>query len=218
MLCEAGDSLAKVFFPHRGAISLVTVLKGGQMVQTAMVGREGMMGGFAALNDGSAVSRAIVQIEGIASTLEVEVLRHIANRREAVHTMLLRHERGLYAETQQVAACNASHALDARFCRWLLRASDACADNIVSTTQESIADMLGVRRTSISLVAHTMQQRGLIRTRRGHVELLNIGAIRDSACECYAATAAHYERMLVNTPVTMTREGERFVPTVGSCQ
>jgi len=199
ILFETDDHIGKAYFPHRGAISLVTVLASGQMVENATIGRDGMLGGFAALDGQPATCRAIVHIEGTASTIDMESLRQIARARNAVEAMLLRHERALLAQTQQVAACNASHALEARLCRWLLRARDACGGTTLSSTQEAIAEMLSVRRTSISLVAHTLQQAGLIRTRRGHIEILNEQALRDSACECYVATAARHERLFTST-------------------
>src|SRR5438477_8224371 len=169
IIFDTGDSINKVYFPYSGAVSLVVVLAGGQMIETAIVGKDGMMGGFAALDTQPACCRAIVQFEGAAWAIDVELLRQIARSRPHVHSLLLRHERVLLAQTQQVSACNASHPLEARLCRWLLRASDACGKATLSTTQESISEILGVRRTSISLVAHNLQQAGYIRTRRGHI-------------------------------------------------
>jgi CRP-like cAMP-binding protein len=196
ILCEAGDSMTQAYFPQRGAISLVVPLSGDQMIETAMVGRDGMLGGFAALDGGPASCRAVAQIEGAASVIDLDVLRQIAKTNETIQSMLFRHERALLAQTQQVAACSASHTLEARLCRWFLRASDACGKTTLSTTQESIAEILGVRRTSICLVAHTMQQAGLIRTRRGQIEILDVEGLRENACGCYATTAMHYERLL----------------------
>ena len=137
-----------------------------------------------------------LSLEGAASVIDSEVLRQIAKTNETIQSMLFRHERVLFAQTQQVAACSASHTLEARLCRWFLRASDACGKTTLSTTQESIAEILGVRRTSICLVAHTMQQAGLIRTRRGQIEILDVEGLRENACGCYATTAMHYERLL----------------------
>jgi CRP-like cAMP-binding protein len=196
IIWDSGDSITKAYFPHRGAVSLVMVLSGGQMIETAIVGREGMLGGFAALSSHPASYRAIVQIEGAAWVIDMELLRELAQTHESLKAMLFGHERALMAQTQQVAACNASHALEARLCRWLLRACDACGATTLSTTQEAIAEILGVRRTSISLVAHTMQAAGMIRTRRGQIEILNVAGLRDHACECYDKTATNYERML----------------------
>jgi CRP-like cAMP-binding protein len=211
ILFDAGEPVTRAYFPHRGAISLVVVLSRGQMIEAALTGKDGMVGAFAALDAQPAACRAIVQIEGTASVIDLEVLRQIAKARDAVRTMLFRHARALFAQAQQAAACNASHPLEARLCRWLLRASDASGSISLSTTQESIAEILGVRRTSISLVAHNMQQAGLIRTRRGHIELLDVAALRENACECYASTAAHYDRL-----VTPGAGGPKIVAAQGA--
>ena len=196
IIFEAGDALTKAYFPYSGAISLVVVLSRGQMIETALVGRHGMLGGSAALDAQPASCRAIVQLGGAAWVIDMELLRQIATARPQVRSLLQRHEWVLSAQTQQAVACNASHALEARFCGWLLRAKDACGKTTLSTTQEAIAEILGVRRTSISLVAHNMQQAGYIRTRRGQIEILNLEAVEQGACECYSKTALHYDRLL----------------------
>jgi CRP-like cAMP-binding protein len=192
VLYEPGDRVTHAYFPYTGAVSLVVRLNDTRMIETATVGKDGMLGGFPALDGQSALSRAVVQIEGGAWTIDMEQLRQIAKQREAIQSMLLRHERALFIQTQQVAACNASHTLEARLCRWLLRARDACGKRTISTTQEAIAELLGVKRTSVSLIAHGMQQAGLIRNRRGQIELLNVDALHDNACECYAVVATQY--------------------------
>ena len=196
LLFETGDSVTRAYFPHTGAVSLVVGVANGQMIETAIVGRNGMIGGFGVLDPQPATCTAMVQIEGAAASIEIEVLRRLAGERPSIRNLLLRHEQALLAQTQQIAACNALHSLEARFGRWLLSARDACGGTPLAATQESIAELLGVRRTSICLVAHTMQQAGLIRTRRGHIDILDEGALRDSACECYAQTAIHAARLL----------------------
>jgi CRP-like cAMP-binding protein len=200
---EPGDLLAKAYFPDAGAISLVVVLASGHTIEAAMVGRDGMLGGLPALEAQRVSHRAVIQIEGAASVLDLDILRQIARQHETVRSMLFRHEWAVFAQTQQLAACNASHNLESRLCRWLLRASDACGKRTLSTTQECIAELLGVKRTSVSLVAHTMQRAGLLRNRRSHVELINLNGLRERACECYAATARHYHQLTQASDVTL---------------
>jgi CRP-like cAMP-binding protein len=192
---EPGDLLIKAYFPEAGAISLVVALANGHTIETAMVGRDGMLGGLSALDPQRASHRAVVQTECAVSVIELEILRQIARQHEAVRSMLFRHEWTVFAQTQQLAACNASHSLESRLCRWFLRASDACGKRTLSTTQECIAELLGVKRTSVSLIAHTMQRAGLIRNRRSHVELIDLNGLRARACECYAATARNYDQL-----------------------
>jgi CRP-like cAMP-binding protein len=196
LLFQTGDAVTRAYFPYKGAVSLVVGLANGQIIETAMVGRNGMLGGFAALDPQPAACTAMVQIEGAAASIDIEVLRQLVRERESIRTLLLRHEQALLAQTQQNAACNAVHSLEARFCRWLLSARDACGGAPLAATQESIAELLGVRRTSICLVANTMQQAGFIRTRRGHIDVLDEKALRECACECYEQTAMHTARLL----------------------
>ena len=196
VLFSAGETITRAYFPQKGAVSLVVALAGGQTIETAMVGRNGIVGGFAAIDPRPAACTAVVQIEGTAAAIDIEVLRQLASARESIRSLVLRNECGLLAQAQQIAACNAVHSLEARFCRWLLAARDACGGGPLAATQESIAELLGVRRTSICLVAHTMQQSGLIRTRRGHIDILDESALKQSACECYGHTAAHQASLL----------------------
>lgn len=195
VLYEPGDSIDRAYFPHRGAVSLNVVLSNGQMIESAMVGRDGVVGGQAALDPQPAAVRAVVEVEGAATTIDIAILQQLAATREAIRLLLLRHEQMLLARTQQIAACNAVHSLEARFCRWLLSAHDMCGGAPLTVTQEKIAELLGVRRTSVCLVAHTMQQAGLIHTRRGQIEILDEAALRANACECYALNAGHAARL-----------------------
>ena len=193
VIYEPGDIPAEVYFPETAAISLVVVFSNGTFAEAAMVGRDGMLGGFSTLHDQRVAYRAVVQIKGEALVINLDVLRRIARQHEAVMRMLLGHEHAMLTQAQQIAACNASHSLESRLCRWLLRASDACGKRVLATTQESIAEMLGVKRTSVSLMAHALQEAGLVKNRRGHLELLNLSSLQERACECYSATAKHYD-------------------------
>jgi CRP-like cAMP-binding protein len=112
---------------------------------------------------------------------------------------LNRHEQFLYAQAQQAAACNVSHALEARLARWLLRCRDLAHSEDLALTQAFLADMLGVRRTSVSLVANTLQQAGFIRYHRGHIRILNADGLKESACECHESLRAHSDRLLSRT-------------------
>ena len=122
-------------------------------------------------------------------------MRQLALADEKFRAVLVRHEQVLLAQAQQSAACNASHAVEARMCRWLLRMRDLVGDDL-PLTQDFIAQMMGVRRPSVSLVAGTLQQAGLIKYRRGHITIVDIERLQDSACECYETVRSHYEAML----------------------
>jgi CRP-like cAMP-binding protein len=120
---------------------------------------------------------------------------------------LVRHEQVLLVQAQQSAACNASHALEARLARWLLRCRDLTADDTLALTQEFLAQMLGVRRTSVSMVANALQKAGLIEYRRGKVQIRNLEGLRKTSCECYATVKLEYDRLLMATKYEMSAKG-----------
>jgi CRP-like cAMP-binding protein len=128
LLFDAGEAVNWVYFPHSGVISLVVGLADGQLIEAAMVGRDSLVGGSAALDGKVWLNRGIVQVEGKASILSVETLCQVAAQNVAFRTTLIRHEQALFAQAQQSAACNASHSVEARLSRWLLRTRDLGAD------------------------------------------------------------------------------------------
>jgi CRP-like cAMP-binding protein len=159
VLFDAGDNVTHIYFPHSGVVSLVVELADGQMVEAAMVGRDSLVGGSSALDGKIALSKGIVQLAGIASVLAVDRLREAAEASVSFRTILIRHEQVLLVQAQQSAACNASHAVEARLARWLLRSRDLSGGDMLAFTQEFLAQMLGVRRTSVTSVAATLQRR-----------------------------------------------------------
>src|SRR4051812_13557925 len=113
-----------------------------------------------------------------------------------VRKLMIRHEQVLFAQAQQSAGCNASHTVESRMCRWLLRIRDLTGTDDIPLTQEFLAQMLGVRRSSVSLVAGTLQKAGFIKYSRGRIRLLDIAQIEAGTCECYQTVKGHYERLL----------------------
>jgi CRP-like cAMP-binding protein len=196
VLFEAGDTVTHIYFPHSGVISLVVELADGQMIEAAMIGRDSLVGGSSALDGKIALNKGIVQIPGIASVLGVDRLRKAADASVSFRTTLIRHEQVLLVQAQQSAACNASHAVEARLARWLLRSRDLSGDDVLQLTQEFLAQMLGVRRTSVTLVARTLQEAGLIKYRRGKVQIIDLEGVRETACECYETVKTQYDRLL----------------------
>ena len=196
VLAEAGSPIRQVYFPYSGAISLVVDLDVGMMIETAMVGHDGVLNAASALDGKVSLNKGIVQVAGSAGTIEVNRLRRLANEIEPFRALLIRHEQVLFAQSQQSAACNASHSIEARMCRWLLYMRDLAGSDDLSLTQEFLAQMLGVRRPSVSLVANTLQKRGLIKYSRGRIHLLDLKGLQKGACECYGTVKAHYQRLL----------------------
>jgi CRP-like cAMP-binding protein len=196
LLFDAGESVAWVYFPHSGAISLVVGLMNGELIEAAMIGKDSLVGASSAMDGRVSLNRGIVQMAGMASILDVETLRKLGERSIDFRTTLIRHEQALFAQAQQSAACNVSHGVEARLARWLLRVRDLSSGDTLELTQEFLGQMLGVRRTSVSLVANTLQSAGLIRYRRGRIEILDLEGLRETACECYGTVKSHSDRLL----------------------
>ena len=124
VLAETGGPIRQVYFPYSGVISLVVELDVGSMIETAMVGRDGVLSAAAALDGKVSLNKGIVQLAGSAGAMEVDQLRRLAKEFEPFRELLIRHEQVLFAQSQQSAACNASHTVEARMCRWLLHMRD----------------------------------------------------------------------------------------------
>lgn len=196
VLFEAGDPIKRIYFPHSGIISLVVDLTGGRTIEAAMIGCDSVVGGSLALGGDFALNKGIVQAPGAASTLNVNRLRKAAVASVALRETLFRHEQAMLAQAQQSAACNATHTVDARLARWLLRARDLFGGDTLPLTQEFLGQMLGVRRTSVSLVANALQKAGLIKYARGRIQITDLKRLKHSACECYGTVKASSDRLL----------------------
>jgi len=196
VLVEVGETLKRAYLPHRGVISLIVKLARGEHVQIAMIGRDSILGTFSALGDATALNSAVVLVPGFASTLDVERLRAATDQSATFRSTLVRHGLAVYAQIQQTAGCNASHTVESRLARCLLHTHDLSGSGKLVLTQESMAQMIGARRNSVSLVANTLQQANFIRYSRGHIEITNLEGLSKTSCECYATVKAQYNRLL----------------------
>jgi CRP-like cAMP-binding protein len=187
ILHNAGERFGAAYFPHEGIVSLVVDLSTGETIEAGTVGRDGVVGGSAAFDGAFALNRAVVQLGGLASVIDADDLCRFTDRNPTLRAKLFLYQDFLLAQAQQCAACNASHPVERRLARWLLRCRDLAGRDDIRLTQEFLAEMLGVRRSSVSLVANSMQVAGLIKYRRGQIRLLDIEALRETACECYDA-------------------------------
>ena len=129
---------------------------------------------------------------------DVDQLRRLADEIKPFRSLLIRHEQVLFAQSQQSAACNASHKVEARMCRWLLHMRDLAGNDDLTLTQDFLAQMLSVRRPSVSIVASPLQKAGLIKYSRGNIQVLDAKGLQKRACECYGTVKAHYQRLLSN--------------------
>ena len=196
MLVAAGEALKRAYMPHRGVISLVVDMARGEHVQIAMIGRQSIFGVYSALGDPIALNSAVVLVPGPASTIDLDKLRAAADQSATFRAMMLRHGLAIYAQIQQTAGCNAAHTVESRLARCLLQTHDLSGGCKLVLTQEAMAQMIGARRNSVSLVASTLQQANFIHYSRGHIEITDIEGLRKTACECYASVKSQYERLL----------------------
>ena len=195
-LVEVDETLKRAYLPHRGVISLVVKLARGEHVQIAMVGRDSIFGAFSALGDATALNSAVVLVPGVASTIDLDQLRAAADHSATFRTALARHGLAVYAQIQQTAGCNASHTVESRLARCLLHTRDLSGSDKLVLTQESMAQMIGARRNSVSLVANTLQHAKFIHYSRGHIEIINLDGLTRTSCECYATVKTQYDRLL----------------------
>jgi CRP-like cAMP-binding protein len=196
VLGEAGAAMRNVYFPHDGTVSLTVGLSEGQTIEVAMLGRDSIVGGGAAIANGIAASDAVVLFPGISSALEITAFRTTVAASVPFRNLVIRHEQALLAQVQQSLLCNTLHPVEARLARWLLRARDLSDTEILPLTQEALAQMMGVRRNAISLVAHALQRAGIIRYSRGQIAITDLRALEATACDCYAAVKAHHAHLL----------------------
>jgi CRP-like cAMP-binding protein len=185
VLQEQGALVAHAYFLLNGVVSLVSVMEGGASAETVCVGREGAIGVFAGSGRWRSATRAVVQLPGTALSIPTAHLQTALSRRGHFKEIVLRYKEGLLAQAQQMSACNALHSLDARLARWLLQILDRVDGKFLLVTQEALSQTLGVRRTSVTLVAQNLQRKGLIRYRRGRIEIRSRQLLEAAACECY---------------------------------
>jgi len=196
LLYEPGDPIETVYFPHDCVISLLTLMHSGAAIESVTIGREGAFGLMTALGPRVALSRAVIQIAGSASRISAPAFQQCCRRSPALLALVDRHNDALFGHAVHSVACNALHSVEARFGRWLLSCRDRIDGDTVSLTQEFLADMLGVQRTTVTAVAGSLQAKGLIRYRRGVVDILDRDGLEAVACECYGSVRGIYERLL----------------------
>jgi CRP-like cAMP-binding protein len=180
-LFRAGDSVERVIFPESGAASLLA----GIGTEIAMVGREGLIGSPVFAGNGCASTDVTVQVSGTGYTVPRTRFLHALAQSERLSECATQVDAFLFAQAQQSAACNAAHSAQARICRWVLELWDRCDSEVVPLTQGFMASMVGVQRTTVTLVASKLQSEGVIRCRRGTIRVLDAARLEDAACECY---------------------------------
>lgn len=202
-LFDGGARLEHVYFPHSGVVCLMASLRDG-VAETAAIGPEGFVGFEAVLGGETAANRALVQVPGIASKISVAALRSAIHGCPAIRELLLRYVRFFIMQALQSVACNGLHAVEERCAKWLLMAHDRAGyTDTFNLTQEFLAEVLGVHRPSVTIVARTLQNAGLIRYARGVITITDRRGLEEAACECYEVISRALNETL---PAAVTSE------------
>jgi CRP-like cAMP-binding protein len=197
VLAESHEEIKNVYFPHSGILSFVVELLDGEAIETGMVGRDGEFGAAQALDDKVSLNKVVIQVPGTASVLGAHRLKSLANSMPDFRALLIKYELFFASQAQQTSACNAVHDVQTRMCKWLLRMHELVGNDL-PLTQDFLAQMMGVRRTSVTGVAIELQKAGMISYSRGHIHIEDIRRVRENACECHEALESHYEKILGN--------------------
>ena len=196
VLWEPDAPIRSVYFPHTCVISNIVPLRDDISVEASTVGREGFLGVPILLGETSTSTRAIAQIAGMASRLPSSVFRRAVAEDGVLRELSLRYAQALLEQTAQSVACIGRHELSERCARWLLMTQDRVDGNEFRLTQEFLAIMLGVRRSTVTIAAGMLQRAGLIKYQYGRVTILDRSGLEEASCECYEVVRQKYEKFL----------------------
>jgi CRP-like cAMP-binding protein len=190
------DPISTVYFPESTIFSLVSTLENGATTETAIVGCTGTVGLPVILGSGYANNLVVTQVEGSATAIPASILRSEFERGGELQRLLLLYAEARLSQVSQQVICNAQHTIQERLARWLLSVQELLTSDELPLTQEVIAQMLGVRRSSVTAAAGIFQQAGIIRYGRGRITILDQKALEKTSCECYHDLKAEFHRLL----------------------
>lgn len=176
------------------------MLSDGAPLEIGLIGAEGVAGVSVILGATDSYSETMCQTGGGAFRIGVIAFKDIVAHAPRLRDLLLRYTHVFHVQVAQTAACNAHHELGQRLARWLLAAHDRSGVPELSLTQDLIAVMLGVRRSTVSIAASTLQKAGVIRYQHGRITILDRVGLEDAACECYEAVASEYRALFGEHP------------------
>jgi CRP-like cAMP-binding protein len=185
VLYEAGETIKSCYFVNGGLISVLAVQPDGKSVEVGLIGSEGFTGLPLLVGYHSSPTRVMTQGDGAAYRCSAEVLRQLIRECPTLERQLHRYGQRLAMQTTQIAACNRLHEVEERLARWILMSQDRLVSDHLPLTQEFLAQMLGTRRSSVTMAAGALQKAGMISHTRGSVRILNRKGLEDAACDCY---------------------------------
>lgn len=201
ILYKQDEVIEHVFFPGGGACSLTKVMQNGQITEIATIGSEGIIGAGVFFGDSQSFGDTIVQVaDGDGFRMTIEAFLAEMDRRGPFYNRVLRYSQALTIQVMQTTVCNGLHSAEQRCCRWLLMTRDRAGSDELALTHEFLAVMLGVRRPTVTLIVHALQQAGLIDTRRGMIQIVDRQRLEAASCECYATVKANFARLLPEIP------------------
>lgn len=199
-LHRAGDPIEYVFFPETGFISALAMLSDGHPLEVGLIGAEGVAGISVVLGSTTSFIETMCQTGGRAWRMPAAELKAAFARDPHLRDLLLRYVEVFHIQVAQTAACNGHHELGQRLARWLLGAHDRSGVPELSLTQDLIAIMLGVRRSTVSVAAAQLQKAGIIRYQHGRITIVDRAGLENAACECYETVAGEYRRLFGEHP------------------
>jgi hypothetical protein len=186
-----GSGIANLFFLEEGIASMTVTFKDGFEVEVALGGPEAILGTSGMMGTRRSLNRVYMQIGGWGYSSVMAAATKEFKRGEQFHDLTLRYLQAQFIQSAQTAGCNARHSVEQRMARWLLLCSDRVGDSVLPLSHEFMADMLGVTRSSVTVVAGHLQERGLIRYTRGKIVLLDLVGLEAVSCECYRVVRDH---------------------------
>ena len=214
VMYESGRPMRHVYFPTDSIVSLQYVLENGASTAILVVGNEGLLGVTLLMGGQGTLSRSLVQSAGYAYRLPRSRVKEEFNRHGQLLLLMLRYTQALITQIAQTAVCNRHHSIDQQLCRWLLLSMDRLSHNHLTMTQEFVANMLGVRRESVTQAALKLQQLGTISYSRGSIRVLDRSHLESLSCECYETVKKQTELLLDYMPQRQLVTANGSVPTV----
>jgi CRP-like cAMP-binding protein len=196
VLYGARTPLTHVWFLLRGVVSLVITMKNEATVEVATIGNEGLVGTPVFLGADHSFSQVLCQVSGQALRMRVDSFKRAVRDHSELHHVVQCYIQALISQISQSTACNHLHTMQERMCRWLLMTHDRVGMDEFNLTQEFLAEMLGVRRPSVTVTAGILQKAGLIRYRRGRIRVLDRAGLEACSCECYEVVREEFDRLL----------------------
>ncbi|AIE74769.1 MULTISPECIES: Crp/Fnr family transcriptional regulator [unclassified Synechocystis] len=196
VLYEPNEVMDFAYFPNTAMISVVSIMEDGSTTEIGLIGNEGMVGLPIILGGKQNISRVIVQVSGETWKLSAEILLREFQQSPPTQRILLLYTQARLTQVSQSAACNRQHKIEERLARWLMSVHDCVQADEIPLTQEFVANMLGVRRSGVTIAANSLQQSGMITYRRGKITLLDYDALKQTSCECYKLVQDEYIRLL----------------------